>query len=373
MIQKSRNYATLRGYATLTSQKVYEYAKRGQHPLTVQEMIDTSKTPTDRSRLANAQYLYDELPIRLAKCAQELESLPYGLSMTDAVLDVKQWYIDSFTDMVVAPYPKSYDDLQPFIQVLHTILKRHKSVVPTMAKGILQVKAQHVDSINECPFLQDFLDHFYLSRIGLRQLISQQIAMMEADNPVDYAGTIALQLNPVEVAEAAISNASRVCERNYGMAPDVEMLGPNGADPDLRIEMIPTHLHHILYEVLKNSFRAVMEKNGVEAIEVPPVSVIFSEGEQDWVIKVSDQGGGIKRHDVKKCWSYLHTTAERPEDLAFFDGLGHAPMAGLGYGLPLSRLFARYFGGDIQLVSMDGYGTDVYIFINKEKHHGLEV
>jgi len=31
-------------------------------------------------------------------------------------------------------------------------------------------------------------------------------------------------------------------------------------------------------------------------------------------------------------------------------------MAGNGYGLPICRLYARYFGGDLQVISMEGYG-----------------
>jgi pyruvate dehydrogenase kinase 2/3/4 len=31
----------------------------------------------------------------------------------------------------------------------------------------------------------------------------------------------------------------------------------------------------------------------------------------------------------------------------------------------LSRLYARYFGGDLQVLSMDGYGTDAYLHLNR--------
>ena len=48
------------------------------------------------------------------------------------------------------------------------------------------------------------------------------------------------------------------------------------------------------------------------------------------------------------------------------------PMHGLGYGLPLSRLYARYFKGDIVISSVDGYGTDVYIYLQRLSHMATE-
>lgn len=40
-----------------------------------------------------------------------------------------------------------------------------------------------------------------------------------------------------------------------------------------------------------------------------------------------------------------------------------APLAGYGYGIPMSRVYAQAFGGDVQLQTMEGYGTRAYYYI----------
>lgn len=48
-------------------------------------------------------------------------------------------------------------------------------------------------------------------------------------------------------------------------------------------------------------------------------------------------------------------------------------MAGFGYGLPISRLYAQYFGGDIAVMSADTYGTDAYVWLKCAPQTAVEV
>ena len=100
---------------------------------------------------------------------------------------------------------------------------------------------------------------------------------------------------------------------------------------------------------------------------------------EDITIKVGDRGGGIKRSQMPLLWLYtpdstvwegrrlLRGLPRRPvhggEGAAGASFRGH--FEGGGWGLPMSRLFARYFGGDLRIVSVEGYGTDAFIQLNR--------
>lgn len=117
--------------------------------------------------------------------------------------------------------------------------------------------------------------------------------------------------------------------------PPVQLICPK----DLHFPYVPGHLSHICFELLKNSLRAVVERFGPESEEFPPIKVIVVEGKEDITIKISDEGGGIPRSAIPLIWTYMYTTMEGQNINQDFDASDfQAPMAGFGYGLPLSRL-----------------------------------
>ena len=255
-----------------------------------------------------------------------------------------------------------------FTDLLDKVYMRHNNVVPLMALGVAELKEDLGSkySAENFPEIHQFLDRFYMSRIGIRMLIGQHISLHapKEEQKEDHIGLICTKLSPLDVAHAAIADARSVCLRAYGDAPDVDVFG----DTNFTFAYVPEHLHQMLFELVKNSLRAVVDRFQDRDDLAPPIRVVIAEGGEDVTIKVSDEGGGIPRSGLPRIWTYLYSTARSP--LPDVDADGHIPagspvLAGYGYGLPLSRLYAKYFGGDLQVISMEGYGTDAYLHLNR--------
>jgi pyruvate dehydrogenase kinase 2/3/4 len=219
------------------------------------------------------------------------------------------------------------------------------------------------------------LDKFYTSRINVRMLAQQHIEMFGKQKQQQKASMIGMidpHCKPAAIAHDAALSAKILCESIYGIVPKVEIDLPTG---DVEFSYIPAHLYHILFELLKNSMRATIEAHGTG--KMPPVRVIIVEGKEDLTIKVSDEGGGIKRSGMPFIFSYLYSTAQLPSDLSLDSSnrysSGQVPMAGFGFGLSLSRVFARYFGGDLQVISTERFGTDAYVYLKRVAAEAGEV
>nr|CAG4639258.1 EOG090X07QN [Daphnia magna] len=337
------------------------YSHFNPSPLSVKQFIDFGRSANE---VRSFEFLRKELPVRLANIMQEINLLPQNLLRMPSVHLVHNWYVKSFTEILEFEDLKSVDQ-KKLLEFCHTLVKirnRHADVVPTMAKGVIELRESHpVDQTVEHR-IHYFLDRFYMSRIGIRMLINQHTLLFGGQmNNTRHIGCIDPNCDVQSVVRDAYENAKFLCDQYYLTSPDIEVQEHNNLEPGLPIQIVyvPSHLYHTLFELFKNAMRAVVEHHGAAARDYPPVQVLIIRGKEDVTIKISDRGGGVTRSDMKNLFHYMYSTAPQPS----LSDTDSAPLAGYGYGLPLSRLYARYLLGDLTLTSCEGYGTDAYVFL----------
>lgn len=94
--------------------------------------------------------------------------------------------------------------------------------------------------------------------------------------------------DPACVVRDAYENARFLCDQYYLDSPPLEMTEHNEFEGNapIRIVYVPSHLYHMLFELFKNSMRAVMEHHGDKINAVPPIKVAIVQGHEDISVKV---------------------------------------------------------------------------------------
>lgn len=104
---------------------------------------------------------------------------------------------------------------------------------------------------------------------------------------------------------------------------------------------------------------------------MPPVIITIANNEADFILRFSDRGGGIDHEMIDKVQQYHFSTAGSEVTDSRLDGgifgnmMNNEPKSvqfyGFGFGLPTTKAYAEYLGGSLDIVSMQGIGTDVYL------------
>jgi len=81
--------------------------------------------------------------------------------------------------------------------------------------------------------------------------------------------------------------------------------------------------------------------------------------------RVSDSGGGIPAAHRAKALTFFHSSVVAAEPTYTYSKDFGAKFTGYGVGLPMARVYARLAGGDLGLGVLPGYGTDVYLILNR--------
>lgn len=349
----------------------------------------------------SANFALSILPTRLAHRIQCLRNLPFIVVTNPNISRIHDNYMHSLS--TILPFAeKSIDTIEDesqFTEALAGVVNTHSNTIPVLAQGLLEARKYISPGA-----VTTFLDEHLRARIGTRMIAEQHIALHyssqryeKGNGSSDYAsyiGVIDTAMQPAKVIRNCEAFVAEICELRYGVRPTVVIDGV----PDASIAQVPVHLEYIITELLKNAFRATIEKGNesqpvqitiAPGLELPTPKTEFSsldQGSQSQdssniqplgdptpgvTIRIRDQGGGIDPEHLKNIWNYSFTTFD---DAASSSGSGidglnvisgssanGSSLAGLGYGLPLSRAYAEYFGGGITVQSLWGWGTDVYL------------
>lgn len=352
-----------------------KYASRPLKPASLEDLITHAKSA---GQAYVSQTTREEILARISHNASRLREFPHSQPIRNLIQIHESTFetllsSDEAVSKISGKDPHSNDE---FDRILSGVRDRHKTNLETLmeAKKVIVVR-----DATEKRRIQGLIDDFLLLNTGWQLLSGHLLSatrQVGGEGGGDRTGTrgnqdpsvvgmVAKRCELVEVVSEAVDQTTTITERYMDNVPDVIIEGDQGTAACC----VPSHIHHILFEVLKNAFRATVLAHGDSISTLPPIKVRLVQGSEEVCVVIQDRACGMSRAMVNKAFDYLYTSAEPAEDLVTlqrsYQPVGD-PMTGMGVGLPVSRLYARHFGGDLRLFSIQGDGTTACLYIPRD-------
>ncbi|KAF9207331.1 hypothetical protein BGZ49_000683 [Haplosporangium sp. Z 27] len=287
------------------------YVNQAVSPITLRQLVFFGRNMQEDKLLKSANYVRSELPVRLAHRIRDFQNLPFIVGTNPHIELVYDLYWQAFEKLSKVPEIKTLEENDAFCELIKGLLNDHLVVIPQLALGIMEC-SKHIppDEVDR------FMNKMLRSRISRRVLAEQHISLTANYNSPNhmmtdrgYIGIIYTHCRPRDIVERTALLAAETCRQaSGGLEPPKVMLDGN---IDAEFSYIPDHIEYILYELLKNSMRFVMQ-NGISDVktgDLPPIQITVCEGTHDIVFRISDKGGGIHPDMEAHLWSYSQSPA----------------------------------------------------------------
>ncbi|CAK5263042.1 unnamed protein product [Mycena citricolor] len=378
-----------RGYATSPSQhrlfyqnkQLELYAAKEANRLTLRQLIFFGRSMNEQRLIKSANYVRTEPPIRIAHRLRDMQALPYIVMTQEGVDEVYEMYWTAFDKLRRYPPITTFAENIKFCSSLSEVLQEHSTVIPNLALG-LSLASPHLSA----DALDSFLRRMLISRISRRVLAEHHIALSAslADKTTTSKDSQVGIIFPGLNVQECIERCAHILREPGDHLPEVIVDGQLG----IQFAYIREHLEYIVFELLKNSIQAT---SLLHPSNPPPIRATVFSGKDNVGIRISDRGGGLAHTRVSSCSDLFsfshHRNASRLQDgrigalrsasknprgmRATVDeqvdrwqqeheqDYGSEDEEGrqrIGIGLPMSNIFATYFGGSLDLVSLNGLG-----------------
>lgn len=408
----------------LTPQHFYQnevllnYSKKKPHPVSLRQLAGFGKTLTKQKILSSANFVRLELPIRLAMRIRDLQTLPFGVVNNFHLAQIYESYYHLFNAFRKIPQISTVAENDEFCKTISALLDQHVFNLSHLMMGALELSILKNLPQEE---LDMFMSSMLRSRISRRVIVEEHLSLTEIykqhpyqSKPPDYIGEIFNDCNAKEHFEIV---ADLIKDSMLEFFPNRENM------PDLVVEgdvhthfpfMVP-HLHYLFGEILRNSFEATIKTHGASTDKkLPPIKITIVNSKKQVLFRISDQGGGISHRKLESIWNFGKNPELARQSLANFhripglqmysnlqvtpagssivdthDALGQTSVGDinntttstktstldqlitrpyqykLGLGLPMCKVYADYWNGDLTMNSLEGYGSDTSLTLSK--------
>lgn len=412
----------------LTPQHFYQnevllqYSQKLPHPVSLRQLAGYGRKLTKQKILASANFVRLELPIRLAIRIRDLQTLPFGVVNNFHLAQIYESYYHLFNAFRKIPTISTLAENDEFCTVMSAILDQHVFNLSHLMMGALESTIFN-------NLLQKDLDNFMSStlrsRISRRVIVEEHLSLTEnhkkypaQENPPDYIGEIFQNCNAKEhfdIVGQMVANSMSEFFPYPELMPDIIVEG----DRNATFQFMVPHLHYLFGEILRNSFEATIRTHGHNKHKLPPIKITIIDSKKSVMFRISDKGGGLAHSKLESIWSFGKSPELARQSLANFhripglqlysnlqvtsagssivetqlNGLGQTSVGDinkistrtkkstlellitrpykykLGLGLPMCRVYADYWNGDLSMNSLEGYGSDTCLTFSKLGYH----
>lgn len=397
-----------------------EYLKKDPHPVSLRQLAGYGKTLTKQKILNSANFVRLELPIRLAMRVRDLQTLPFGVVNNFHLAQIYESYYHLFNAFRKIPMITTLDQNEKFCETLSALLDDHVFNLSHLMMGALEVSILSNLPQSE---LDQFMSSMLRSRISRRVIVEEHLSLTENHNtkpysakPPDYIGEIFQQCNAAEhfeIVAGVVRQSLAEVFPHQDLMPRLEIEG----DLNTSFPFMVPHLHYLLSEILRNSIEATINTHGTSGQQLPPIKITIINAQKQVIFRISDQGGGIPHDKLADIWSFGKNPEFARRSLAHFhripglqlysnlkvtpsgSSIVSTPLLNqtsladlddnstktkastlqnlitrpsehkLGMGLPMCKVYADYWNGDLTMNSLEGYGSDICLTLSKLGYH----
>lgn len=281
-----------------------------------------------------------------------LQELPYIALVNPNIEQSNRLYLKTLESLLSIEYPYDLYDTDKIENLTEEFLNDHQDTLLTLSNGLQEV-SRFYDPENIFKFLNKHLH----DRILMKLLTTNYLKLLEQTSSDEVIGVIHKDLHISDLVTRTNEFVNDLTFIKYDKTVPVKIMEGS----DVKFSYIPTDLEYVLQELLKNSSRAHIENNVDKDVEVTIV-----KNDDQLEIRIRDFGGGIDPQVEDRVFDYsFSTTVKEEKDSGMSDyvlpGQEVQNVAGMGFGLPMCKAYLELFNGTLDIQSLWGWGTDVYI------------